>query len=69
MGSLDPQLERQVETIRNLVESYTEIVIKSIKDQVPKAIMFMMVNKVWVINNLVYLSVCLSICFFFCLCS
>lgn len=45
LGSLDPQLERQVETIRNLVESYTDIVIKSIKDQVPKAIMFMMVNK------------------------
>lgn len=46
MGSLDPQLERQVETIRNLVESYIDIVIKTIKDQVPKSIMFMMVNKV-----------------------
>lgn len=42
---MDPQLERQVETIRNLVESYFGIVSKSIRDIVPKAIMFMMVNK------------------------
>lgn len=46
MGSLDPQLERQVETIRNLVESYIGIVTKTIQDQVPKAIMHTMVNKV-----------------------
>lgn len=45
MGSIDPQLERQVETIRNLVESYFGIVCKSIRDVVPKTIMFMMVNK------------------------
>ncbi len=45
MGSIDPQLERQVETIRNLVESYFGIVSKSIGDVVPKTIMFMMVNK------------------------
>ncbi|XP_003386672.1 PREDICTED: dynamin-1-like isoform X2 [Amphimedon queenslandica] len=45
MASLDPQLERQVETIKNLVESYIDIVIKTIKDQIPKTIMHTMVNK------------------------
>lgn len=44
LGSIDPQLERQIETIRNLVESYFGIVSKSIRDIVPKAIMHMMVN-------------------------
>ena len=34
-----------METIRNLVESYFGIVSKSIRDIVPKTIMFMMVNK------------------------
>ena len=42
--SVDPQLERQVETIRNLVDSYMKIVTTSCKDQVPKIIMFLMVN-------------------------
>ena len=46
LGSMDPQLERQVETIRNLVESYFGIVSKSTRDSVPKTIMFMMVNRV-----------------------
>ena len=41
--SVDPQLERQVETIRNLVDSYMKIVT-TCKDQVPKIIMFLMVN-------------------------
>ncbi len=45
IGSIDPQLERQVETIRNLVESYFGIVSKTIRDSVPKCIMFMMVNQ------------------------
>ena len=44
--SIDPQLERQVETIRNLVDSYFSIVSKNVRDTVPKTIMFMMVNKV-----------------------
>ncbi|VDK43218.1 unnamed protein product [Anisakis simplex] len=44
--SVDPQLERQVETIRNLVDSYMRIVTKTIRDLVPKAIMFLIVNKV-----------------------
>ena len=34
-----------METIRNLVESYTGIVNKTIRDLVPKTIMFMMVNR------------------------
>merc|ERR1719357_514869 len=42
--SVDPQLERQVETIRNLVDSYMKIVTTSCKDQVPKIIMHLMVN-------------------------
>lgn len=43
---MDPQMERQVETIKNLVESYFSIVSKNIRDIVPKTIMHMMVNKV-----------------------
>ena len=37
-------LERQVETIRNLVDSYMKIVTKTCKDLVPKTIMFLMIN-------------------------
>ena len=44
MASIDPQLERQVEIIRNLVESYFGIVCKNVRDVVPKTIMFMTVN-------------------------
>ena len=40
----DPQLERQVATIRNLVESYMNIVVKTTKDLVPKIIVHMIVN-------------------------
>lgn len=43
---MDPQLERQVETIRNLVDSYMRIITKTIRDIVPKAIMHLIVNKV-----------------------
>uniref|UniRef100_K1PNT7 dynamin GTPase n=1 Tax=Magallana gigas TaxID=29159 RepID=K1PNT7_MAGGI len=46
MGSMDPQLERQVETIRNLVESYMKIVNKTQRDHVPKCIMSIIVNDV-----------------------
>ncbi|XP_056137102.1 dynamin-2-like isoform X3 [Lampris incognitus] len=42
--SMDPQLERQVETIRNLVDSYIGIVNKSIRDLMPKTIMHLMIN-------------------------
>nr|QVD39342.1 Dynamin [Schistocerca gregaria] len=43
-SSMDPQLERQVETIRNLVDSYMKIVTKTTRDLVPKAIMLMIIN-------------------------
>ena len=43
---MDPQLERQVETIRNLVDSYMKIVTKTSKDMVPKTIMFLIINDV-----------------------
>ncbi|XP_063305564.1 dynamin-2 isoform X2 [Pelobates fuscus] len=42
--SMDPQLERQVETIRNLVDSYMGIINKSIRDLMPKTIMHLMIN-------------------------
>ncbi|XP_048506491.1 dynamin isoform X3 [Athalia rosae] len=43
-SSMDPQLERQVETIRNLVDSYMKIVTKTTRDLVPKAIMMLIIN-------------------------
>ncbi len=46
VSSTDPQLERQVETIRNLVDSYMRIITKTIRDLVPKAIMHLIVNQV-----------------------
>ncbi|XP_043555824.1 dynamin-1-like isoform X8 [Chiloscyllium plagiosum] len=42
--SIDPQLERQVETIRSLVESYMCIINKTIRDLMPKIIMHLMIN-------------------------
>ncbi|XP_030428315.1 dynamin-3 isoform X7 [Gopherus evgoodei] len=44
--SMDPQLERQVETIRNLVDSYMSIINKCIRDLIPKTIMHLMINSV-----------------------
>ena len=44
--ALDPVLERQVETIRNMTSSYIEIVSKTTRDLVPKAVMYLIVNKV-----------------------
>jgi dynamin GTPase len=46
VNSMDPQLERQVETIRNLVDSYMRIVTKTIRDLIPKAVMHLIVNKI-----------------------
>ncbi|KAM6953906.1 LOW QUALITY PROTEIN: dynamin-1 [Aplochiton taeniatus] len=40
----DPQLERQVETIRNLVDSYMSIINRTVRDLMPKTIMHLMVN-------------------------
>ncbi|KAM9848253.1 dynamin 3a [Aulostomus maculatus] len=42
----DPQLERQVETIHNLVDSYMSIIYKTVRDLMPKAIMHLMINSV-----------------------
>uniref|UniRef100_A0A674PFH8 Interferon-induced GTP-binding protein Mx n=1 Tax=Takifugu rubripes TaxID=31033 RepID=A0A674PFH8_TAKRU len=50
MHSMDPQLERQVETIRNLVDSYMAIVNKTVRDLMPKTIMHLMINNVDFIN-------------------
>uniref|UniRef100_A0A671MQX9 dynamin GTPase n=1 Tax=Sinocyclocheilus anshuiensis TaxID=1608454 RepID=A0A671MQX9_9TELE len=44
--SMDPQLERQVETIRNLVDSYMSIIYKSIRDLMPKTIVHLVINNV-----------------------
>ncbi|TRY57165.1 hypothetical protein DNTS_003262 [Danionella cerebrum] len=44
MHSMDPQLERQVETIRNLVDSYMSIVNKTVRDLIPKTVMHLMIN-------------------------
>lgn len=46
IGSVDPQLERQVETIRNLVDSYMKIINKTTRDLVPKIIMHFIINNV-----------------------
>ena len=43
--NLDPILERQVETIRNLVDSYIKIVTKKIKDQIPKIVTCFLINR------------------------
>ena len=39
-------VERQIETIRNLVDSYLRIVSKNVQDMVPKTCMFMIINAV-----------------------
>lgn len=44
IGTYNPQLERQVEIIRNLVDSYLRIVNKSTRDFVPKIIMHLIIN-------------------------
>lgn len=46
IGNIDPQLERQVETIRNLVDSYMKIINKTTRDLVPKIIMHFIINNV-----------------------
>ena len=43
---LDPQLERQVEILHNLVDSYMAIVNKTIRDQIPKLITNSLIKKV-----------------------
>jgi len=53
VGSIDPQLERQVETIRNLVDSYLKIVHKTQRDIVPKTVMHLIVNEVVLVTVIV----------------
>ena len=43
----DPNLERQVETIRGLVDSYMKIITKTVKDLIPKCVMHLLMNEVW----------------------
>lgn len=43
---MDPQLERQVEIVRNLVDSYLSIIHRTVRDLIPKTIMHLMVNNV-----------------------
>jgi dynamin GTPase len=45
-ASMDPQLERQVETIRNLVDSYLKIIHKTQRDLVPKTIMYLIISNI-----------------------
>jgi dynamin GTPase len=47
---MDPQLERQVETIRNLVDSYLKIVNKTQRDLIPKIIMHIIVKNVSILT-------------------
>ncbi|XP_013890197.1 dynamin-3, partial [Austrofundulus limnaeus] len=42
----DPQLKRQVETIRKLVDSYMSIIYKTMKDLMPKTVTHLMINSV-----------------------
>lgn len=64
-NSTDPQLERQVETIRNLVDSYMSIVYKTMRDFMPKTIMHLMINSVSPPDcQTLFLSVCFL---YFCL--
>lgn len=53
----DPHLEREVETIRNLVKSYVKIVSKTFKDLVPKYISKLMINslKEFIVGDTLYI--------------
>ncbi|OQV14233.1 Dynamin-1 [Hypsibius exemplaris] len=44
-GAQDPNLERQVETIRGLVDSYMKIITKTVKDLIPKTVMHLLMNE------------------------
>ncbi|KAG5666514.1 hypothetical protein PVAND_014535 [Polypedilum vanderplanki] len=41
-----PRIDQQVDTIKNLVEKYIAIVIKNVKDRVPKVITWLVINNV-----------------------
>lgn len=63
--SMDPQLERQVETIRNLVDSYMKIITKTFRDLVPKILMHLTINSVSIIFLIFYSFLKVAIGFFF----
>lgn len=44
LPSVDPQMERQVEIIQNLTDSYVKIVTKQCRNLVPKMIMFLLID-------------------------
>jgi ribosomal protein S17E len=41
-----PRIDQQVDTIKNLVEKYITIVIKNVKDRVPKVITWLVIKNV-----------------------
>lgn len=56
-ATADPLLEREVETIRNLVKSYVKIVSKTFKDLVPKYITKLIINsmKDFIVGDTLYI--------------
>ena len=50
-------MERQVETIRNLVDSYMKIVTKTTRDLVPKAIMSNIIGDTKEVDDLIEFQV------------
>ena len=55
-ATADPHLEREVETIRNLVKSYVKIVSKTFKDMVPKYVTKLIINsmKDFIVGDTLY---------------
>ena len=56
-AAADPHLEREVETIRNLVNSYVKIVSKTFKDMVPKYLTKLVINsmKDFIVGDTLYI--------------
>ena len=56
-STADPHLEREVETIRNLVKSYVTIVSKTFKDMVPKYVTKLVINsmKEFIVGDTLYI--------------
>ena len=56
-AAADPHLEREVETIRNLVKSYVKIVSKTFKDMVPKYLTKLVINsmKEFIVGDTLYI--------------
>jgi len=56
-AAADPQLDREVETIRNLVRSYVKIVSKTFKDMVPKYVTKLVISsmKQFIVGDTLYI--------------